>query len=66
MNGPYNGENDGATAKKIDEIEDLVPKGILGDSLLRLLQNDQSDVVDYLNKDKYTGLLGLEDVRPPQ
>ena len=50
MDRPNDGEDDGAAAEKIDEIKDFVPKRVLGDSLFRLLQNDQSDVVDHLRK----------------
>ena len=48
MNRPDYGEDDGATAKEINKVENFVPKGVLGDSFLRLFQNDQSDVVDNL------------------
>ena len=50
MDRPNDGEDDGAAAEKIDEIKDFVPKRVLGDSFFRLLQNDQSDIVDHLRK----------------
>ena len=50
MDRPNDGKDDGAAAEKIDEIKDFVPKRVLGDSFFRLLQNDQSDIVDHLRK----------------
>ena len=49
MNGPDDGKDDRATAKEINKVEDFVPKGVLGDSLFCLLEDDQRDVINHLH-----------------
>ncbi len=44
FDAPNDGKKNGAAAEQVDEDEDLLPHGVLGAPLLRLLYDDLCDV----------------------